>query len=495
MPVLARLTSAGRSTAVALFALLVGTYAYFYQAGGWNQNSRWNLVRATVEDHRLTVDRFEKNTGDDSVRDGHWYCDKAPGSSWLCAPTYAAMYWLAGSPAKPSTGWMAWAVWLAIVCAVSVPTAIAGVFLARLARQLGLDRWRALAVALAWGLASMALPYATLLYGNQIAAAFLLIAFALLVEIRRGGAAPTWPRMAAVGALLGMAAASEYPAMLVVMPIAAYGLVVVLRGHGWRALVPAVIGGALPLLAVGWYHWAAFGSPTTFPYKYSVWKEPSTGVFMGIGALHPDRLYKTLFGEYRGLLYVSPWLALAVPGTIALARRYTAEVVVCLWAVVAFLWLNSSIIPWHGGWATGPRYVVPMLPFLALLAGGVLPWLRWPARRAHRVAHGAAAAVLVGLVLWSGAHLFAATAVKPEVDDHVKQPYTKVVWPRWRRGELSISTQSIDMPNNPAKGPRQAWNLGHKLGLSGHASLVPLYLWWVVAAAWLARNARRDPAA
>src|SRR5262245_56197948 len=34
---------------VALFMLVLGAYGYFYQAGGWNQNSRFDLTRALVE--------------------------------------------------------------------------------------------------------------------------------------------------------------------------------------------------------------------------------------------------------------------------------------------------------------------------------------------------------------------------------------------------------------------------------------------------------------
>ena len=104
----ARVRAVAASPAAALVALLLGTYAYFYQAGGWNQNSRFDLVRAMVEDHALRIDRFEKNTGDDSVRAGHHYCDKAPGASWLCTPPYAVMYWLAGSPTTPSPTWLGW---------------------------------------------------------------------------------------------------------------------------------------------------------------------------------------------------------------------------------------------------------------------------------------------------------------------------------------------------------------------------------------------------
>ena len=492
---MARLTALATRPAVALFALLLGVYAYFYQAGGWNQNSRFDLVRAVVEDGSLRIDRFEKNTGDDSIKDGHYYCDKAPGASWLCMPTYAAMYHLAGAPRPTPPGWLAWAVWLSIVLAISVPSAIAAVFLARLAGQLGLGPIASIVVALGWGLATMGLPYATLLYGNQLAGALLLIAFTLLVEIRHGAAA-TPLRMLVVGGLIGFAGATEYPAALIAAPIAVYGL----RAAGLKACLWALLGGAVPLAALLWYHAAAFGSPLAFPYDYSVWKEPRTGWFMGIGVPRGFALRNILVGEYRGLLYTTPWLALAVPGAIFLARKHGWEVAVCAWAVIAFLWLNSSIPPWHGGWGAGPRYLVPMLPFAAMLAGGVLPRFTpylTGAWKSERVIATVSALALAGLLAVSAANMFAATAVKPEIDMAIKRPYAQFVWPRFRAGKLSVSTQSIDMIGNPAKGPRQAWNLGHKAGLSGHASLVPLYLWLLGCAAWLgwALRRARPPAA
>ena len=65
-------------------AILIGvvvfvSYAYFYPGGGWNQNTRFDLVRAVVERGVLTIDAYQKNTGDKVFKDGHWYSDKAPG--------------------------------------------------------------------------------------------------------------------------------------------------------------------------------------------------------------------------------------------------------------------------------------------------------------------------------------------------------------------------------------------------------------------------------
>ena len=72
-----------------IFALLFFSYAYFYQAGGWNENTRFDLVRAIVDDHTLSIDRYHENTGDKARFRGHYYSDKAPGASFAAVPAYA----------------------------------------------------------------------------------------------------------------------------------------------------------------------------------------------------------------------------------------------------------------------------------------------------------------------------------------------------------------------------------------------------------------------
>ncbi len=147
---------------VALFALVLGACMYFYQAGGWNQNSRFDLVRAMVEDRSIRIDRFVRNTGDLARRDGHFYCDKAPGLSWLGVPPYAVVHALAGS-ARPTPSYLAWSAWLATVVAVAIPSAIAAVFLALLLAAFGVRAGPAYGAAAAWSLATLAWPYGTLL--------------------------------------------------------------------------------------------------------------------------------------------------------------------------------------------------------------------------------------------------------------------------------------------------------------------------------------------
>src|SRR5205085_4158211 len=130
-------------------------------------------------------------------------------------------------------------------------------------------------------------------------------------------------------------------------------------------------------------------------------------------------------------------------------------------------------------------------PFAAMLAGGVLAWIEKQPKAAKLVAGLA----LAGLLVFSAANMFAATAVKPEIDTKYKRPYQQFVWKNFYNGRLSVSRQTIDMKPEPPAGPRQAWNLGMKLGLDGLPSLVPLALWMLACAAWLARALRLLPVA
>src|ERR687887_1902936 len=78
-----------RGQAVLLAVVLLGSYAYFYQGGGWNQNSRFDLSRALVEQATVRIDDYADNTGDKAVFEGHTYSDKAPGQAITALPPVA----------------------------------------------------------------------------------------------------------------------------------------------------------------------------------------------------------------------------------------------------------------------------------------------------------------------------------------------------------------------------------------------------------------------
>jgi hypothetical protein len=167
--------------------------------------------------------------------------------------------------------------------------------------------------------------------------------------------------------------------------------------------------GVAPLLA---YDWWAFGSPTHLSYGDAVGQpssaEHSTALhppaFFGVSAPRP-RVALELLLSSRGLLVLGPVIALGAAGAVLLYRRgRRAEALVVGAVVVAFVVYDSGFWGPFGGWGPGPRYLIPMLPFLAVPLA--LTWRRWP------LTTGALALVSAGIML-------AATATDPLLPDGV----------------------------------------------------------------------------
>src|SRR5450432_4745408 len=79
-------SSSHRKIAVLLGLVTFLSFTYFYEGGGWNQNSRFDLLRAIVERHTLQIDAYHENTEDKAHFNGHYYSDKAPGLVFLAVP-------------------------------------------------------------------------------------------------------------------------------------------------------------------------------------------------------------------------------------------------------------------------------------------------------------------------------------------------------------------------------------------------------------------------
>jgi hypothetical protein len=473
-----------RRPETALFVLALGVYAYFFQAGGWNQNVRFDLTRAIVEQRTLVLDDYIVNTGDYARANQHYYSDKAPGLSLLAVPVWAAVHPLAHG--QRVRGWLVHlGAYLSTLTCVAVPAAVAVAMLFRVAAVMGAPAAAAAGLAVAWAFGTLALPYATLFYGHQLTAALLFIAFGLLVTARAAG---RWTRgrMVAVGFLLGLAVATEYPAALAVAVIGAYALALV---RPRERLAWVALGAVLPVLAVAAYHTAAFGGPLTSGYGATGDRARDGGIFLGITLPSARVLRKVVLSPGRGLLKHVPWLILGVMGAVCLARDRARrpEGLVCLGVVVLGLWFNSSLTQTPGDWAAGrgigTRHLVPSLPFYVLgLVGLIGDWWRRPRLRAL------VAAGFVVLVAVSASRMLVATAVLPEVP-LVEDPFEDYLLPRWRADQVAVNT--IPVHTGPMNDDPTAWNVGQKVGLEGRASLWPLGLFVGLVGVWLGRNVRR----
>src|SRR5207249_6111357 len=159
----------------AIFTLLFVSFAYFYQAGGWNQNSRFDLVRAITNEGTLNIDPFKNSTGDRAVHDGHYYSDKAPGLALTAVPLVAAVrpiYRAFGGDPETYEG-LALLSFLATVSTAGLFTALAGVALFTLCLEMGATYAAALFAALTFAVATPIWTLATIFIGHAFAAALL----------------------------------------------------------------------------------------------------------------------------------------------------------------------------------------------------------------------------------------------------------------------------------------------------------------------------------
>jgi hypothetical protein len=401
-----------------LALLLLLCYGLFRQVPAWNEHSRYDLVVALVDDHTTRIDRYHENTGDKALYDGHYYSDKPPGTALLGAPVYAAMRGvsaLAGA-GRPDPG----SVMPALAFAVAgIPTVLLALLLLRFLRPL-VGEWWALTMTAGYALGSIAFPFATMYFGHAACAFFLFAAFYALWSARSGGSA--W-RPILAGFLAGWAVLVDLSAIPGVVALLAYAL-----SRDRRGPLLMVAGALLPAALLLAYNWMSFGGPFALSYANLANSGFAAGMSQGILGVtlpKPAGLNEIALGP-RGLLHLSPWLALAPLGLLA-ARQpgLRREIALCGAIALAYLLFNAGYYLPLGGWTPGPRFLMPALPFATVLVA--------LAPRAFRP--------LIGLqIAFSIVLLFVATATMPNAPEAVRDPLGDLWLPRLLARDLADTT-------------------------------------------------------
>jgi hypothetical protein len=420
-----------RQLLVGLFLLLC--FGFFHQVPIWNEPSRYDLVVAIVDDHTTQIDRTQANTGDKSFYNGHYYSDKEPGSALLGVPVYGLMRLVGLATHDPPDETVTIQVLAFVECAI--PTALLALLLIRFLRPLA-GEWWAIVVAVGFGLGTIAFPFATMYFGHATTTFFLFAAFYLL------GRPEGWPgrwRPALAGLCAGLAVLVDISAVIGVLALGVYAV-----RHSFRRpfldsfrrpVLPAfrapllfaagVVPAAVLFLA---YDWVSFGGPFKLGYDYLANGGFAAGQRQGIfGVTFPSlgAIGDILVGP-RGLLRYSPWLVLAPAGIWAARRRGLRwEIGVCASLVVTFILVNGGRYNPLGGATPGPRYLIPMLPFAAVLVA-LAP------RRARYLA--------AMLIVPSIALMTLATATTPNALEGVANPLTDLWLPMFRGRFLAETT-------------------------------------------------------
>jgi hypothetical protein len=477
---------------VCIFCLLFISYAYVFPR--WadpNQNSRLDMVVAVVDDGTFQIDSYVKNTVDYAKVGEHYFSDKAPGAAFVGIPVYWGVKNLLELPAinrftdqlekneafqatlNPEGSGISeqkvrFAIAQVLITLVvsALPTAFLGVLIFITLRLFTEHIGFRIFVSLAYGLLTPAFAYGGAFYGHQLSAALLFWAFSLTFTRRPlSKYVLLW-----IGFLLSYSVITEYPAALIAGAIGLYVCYVLFKQQRlvnilW--LVP--LGGSVLVLWMA-YNNAIFGGPLHLGYSNSeLWMGQHHTGFMSLSFPTWEGFWGISLGKFRGLFFYSPISLLFFPGMFLWwqGKKFRAEWFLVVFSVLSMFLFNSASIMWWGGFAVGPRYLLPMLPFMAV--SWIFTLIKWRSKTLFWMAVGFMAA-------WSWIAVWGLTlAGRSFPSDTLYNPLIEYALPNWIEGNI-------------------ARNGGTLLHLSGVSSLLLLAVLYFIIGVGLAWAAQKDKA-
>ena len=478
--------SARRRLTLILFFTALLFCAWFFHVGHVNQIARYDAVSAFFENtgddaYTFRIDRYlysegrQMNTSDWSEYGGHFYSNKSPGTTWFGVALLAPIYPLERRICPDGDGispraeiFNAW--YLNFMMGV-LPTAFSVLALAGILLKLGADEARAYPGALLIVLGTSVFPFATTLMAHSTVAACLV--FSLWAYLRGGRFS-----LAASGAWFGAAVLFDYSAGIL-LPLALVFIACREKARIWQ-----FIAGGIPFAVLYCvYNAMCFGGPFSFAAQYinPVYRTEGDAAGGLLALPNAWLILELLFGARRGVLIASPFLFFAVPGFICLWKqgglRRGLSLLIAL-SFAALLLMNASFNGWHSGASFTARYIVPVIPFVGILA--VMAPLKPGWRRGL---FGLLAAI-------SLLNMFAVAAYTVTPPEHDPSPvYVTSYRHLFDNAPPSVLMAQMGLqalrPEAAALRAAARFTLGSLIGLSYGASRAVIFLAGVLAWAWL----------
>ena len=296
-------------------ALCAAAYLYvfpYYPAiNNPNENVRLYMTAAIVEEGTYIIDTQRERWGwvnDCGVRDGHFYSVKAPGTSMLGVPFYAAYSAWSGDAFDRDE-----ALWSVRVGASVLPMLVFLFFFHRwIGRRTSSPILRD-ATVLGVGLGSMLLGYTYMFASHTPSAACGFGAFMILADARRDrrlshGAA--W----LAGLLATGASAFEYPCFFATLVLCLYSLFAL---RPWSRVVSFALGALVPVALVMHFQGSAFGDPFTPGHLFvenEAFRAGHEEGFYGAAEFHWEAAWRLLVDPRLGMFALSPMLLASLVG-------------------------------------------------------------------------------------------------------------------------------------------------------------------------------------
>ena len=312
--------------------------------------------------------------------DGNLYCRKGLGTSLVALP----LAWL--GLVTPVWGMIQTTMLLNVVV-----TALTGTLIFVYVRRLGYSSSTACASALVFGLGTIAWPYAKYFFSEPLTGLCLLAAaYFTLQPGQSQGQRSTRLLLVLAGFCLGLAIATRF-ANAALVPIYIIALIIkLLRSAGltsWSQIRPqpsllvtatwrGLLSFALPLVmwaaVLAGYNYVRFGNPLTTGYlAEESFSAPWLTGIMGL-----------LVSPGKGLLVFCPVLVAVLPSLPSFIRRHPLHAMLTVLVAAVYVLLYGKWFMWHGGFAWGPRFLLPIVPLLCVALAPLLERLKGRLRAA-----------------------------------------------------------------------------------------------------------------
>lgn len=391
-----------------LFLTLILVYLFFVQWYGWNEQSHFSLTRAMVEEKKFEIDSYANQTGDRSFYKNHYYTDKNPGLSFLASPIYLTWSFIYNFfPQKfkqnysgdnrfvielqdavviltyIDPGFFTFSAMIFLTFFLSsIFSALTAVLIYKTSKHYTTEKY-SLLVALAYGIGTIAFINALHFMSHSLATFLSFLSFFILFTQKDAG----WKKFGLAGIFAGFAMVVDQLNLLIALPLLFYAFYVNKKKS--ILFLSGLIIGVMPLLIYNFLNFGHLLSMALVHIDRSIFKtaHPETFLFSGknlgekffkasfdlTGILeffhfkpnpNPYIMLRLLFYPYRGLFVYSSILFLSFIGMVFMLKKHRAELILILFIFFSFLYFISMRSSWWGGYCFGPRYLLPVVPFL-----------------------------------------------------------------------------------------------------------------------------------
>ena len=355
---------------VVLFSILLIVFMLITtrpMVGSWNDASRMATIESLVERRTFIIDDSTFiNTGDKVLIDGHFYSDKPPFPSILGAVLYLPLYHLG---LELDYGWNM-AYYLLTLFTVKLFWLLGLIAFYYSLSFTRLDGRMRFLLTAALGLASLYFSWSSAFNNHLLAASFLSIGFAFLLEAKRSES--TAKHLFLSSLFIALAGVTDLTTAVFWAAFAVYVLVdrdLRSKIHFFRlplllTLAPTMIyylhihGSVIPVSIVRSY----------FEYPGSPWIEVDefSGMYINSLPFFLSYGFKILLGS-KGFLLYNPLIFVAIPGLILEIKRkriFSREALtIGMASLILYLYI-ALMTTNYGGGCYSIRWFVPLLPML-----------------------------------------------------------------------------------------------------------------------------------